>query len=251
MHERFARRLRAGDTLIGTIVSLSSPEVIEIVSDAGFDWLFVEAEHAPVSAYVLQSMIRAAADTPCLVRVPNHEEIWIKRVLDMGAAGFIVPNVNSAEQARAIIGYAKYAPAGSRGVGLGRANRYGMNVSEYLQKANEFTTVVLQAEHVDAVTNIEAIARVEGVDAILVGPNDLAASMGHLGDLDHPEVQEAIAHVYKVCLRAGVAAGIFASGPAALRPAVERGFKLLACGVDTVMLGQAARTLLDETRLFT
>jgi 2-dehydro-3-deoxyglucarate aldolase len=120
----FRERLRRGDLLVGPMVCLTSPEVVEILCGAGFDWLFLEAEHAPASPQTLQHMMIAARDVPCVVRLPNHDEIWVKRVLDMGAAGVIVPQVNTAAQARDVVRYAKYAPMGGRGAGVSRAHGY-------------------------------------------------------------------------------------------------------------------------------
>jgi 2-dehydro-3-deoxyglucarate aldolase len=243
MPHSFRERLLRGDVLVGPMVCLSSPEVVEILCGAGFDWLFLEAEHAPATPQSLQHMMIAAGDTPCVVRLPNHDEIWVKRALDMGAAGVIVPQVNSAEQAREVVRFAKYAPVGQRGVGVSRAHGYGYAVVDYIARANQDTAVIVQAEHIDAVKNIEAITDVPGLDAVLIGPYDLSASMGKMGRVNDPEVVEAISVVARTAKRKNLKLGFFGVSVDAVKPYVESGFTLIAAGVDTMLLGQAASLL--------
>jgi 2-dehydro-3-deoxyglucarate aldolase len=239
----FRTRLRRGDLLVGTIVSLAAPEVVEIIADCGFDWLFLETEHAPLGPLELQRAIIAARDVPCVVRLPNHEEIAIKRALDAGAAGIIVPQVNTAAQAREIVACAKYPPLGRRGVGVARANGYGYDVGGHVARANDETAVIVQAEHIESVRNIEDIAQTPGLDAIFVGPYDLSASMGKVGQLDDPDVLEAIAQVATAGRAAGLALGFFAAAPEPVLARRAEGFTLVACGVDTLFLRQAARAV--------
>ena len=184
----FHQRLKDHKALVGTIVSLASPEVAEVLSAAGFDWLFIDAEHSPLDALTIQRILMGAGSTPCLVRLARGDEVSIKKALDVGAAGIIAPLVNSAEQAVQVVRHAKYAPLGTRGVGVGRAHGYGFAFQEYVSSANDETVVVVQAEHIDAVNNMEAIVQVPGVDAVLVGPYDLSASLGRLGEVTHPDV---------------------------------------------------------------
>ncbi len=248
MSATFRQRLKNRETLFGTLVTLGIPEIAEVLSGAGFDWLFLDAEHAPLDTPALQRMVMGAGATPCLVRLAAGSELEIKKALDIGAAGIIAPQVNSAEHARQVVGWAKYSPLGTRGVGAARAHGYGFAFKEYLAIANEDTVVVVQAEHKDAVSNIEAIVQVAGVDAVLVGPNDLSASLGHLGDPAHPDVVAAIDRVTEVCRRTGMPLGIFGMNPAAVKPYLERGYTLIVCGVDTVLLGTAARELLNHIK---
>ncbi len=240
MPDSFRERLRRGDLLIGPMVCLGSPEVVEILCGAGFDWLFLEAEHAPASPQGLKNMMIAARDVPCVVRLPNHDEIWVKRALDMGAAGVIVPQVNTAEQARAIVRYAKYAPEGQRGVGVSRAHGYGYAVADYIARANQDTAVIVQAEHIDAVRNIDAITDVPGIDAVLIGPYDLSASMGKMGQVNDAEVVAAIDTVARTARRKNLRLGFFGVSVDAVKSRLADGFTLIAAGVDTMMLGQAA-----------
>ncbi len=248
MEISFRQRLKDREVLIGTVVTLSIPEVTEVLSGAGFDWLFLDAEHGPLDTLTLQRLVMGAGATPCLVRLAASNELEIKKALDIGAAGIIAPQVNSAEQAAQVVRWAKYSPLGTRGVGAARAHGYGYTFKEYLATANDNTVVVVQAEHGEAVNNIEAIAQVAGVDAVLVGPNDLAASLGHQGDLAHPEVAAAIDRVTEVCRRVGMPLGIFGMNPAAVKPYLDRGYTLIVCGVDTVLLDTAARELLNHIK---
>lgn len=248
MPTSFRERLRRGDLLVGPMVCLSSPEVVEVLCGAGFDWLFLEAEHAPVSPQALQHMMIAARDVPCVVRLPNHDEIWVKRALDMGAAGVIVPQVNTAAQARDLVRFAKYAPAGARGVGVSRAHGYGYAVADYIARANQDTAVIVQAEHIDAVRNIEAITDVPGLDAVLIGPYDLSASMGKMGQVNDPEVVAAFDTVATTARRKNLKLGFFGVSADAVKTRVAEGFTLIAAGVDTMLLGQAASNLYRELK---
>jgi 2-dehydro-3-deoxyglucarate aldolase/4-hydroxy-2-oxoheptanedioate aldolase len=194
----------------------------------------------------VQALLQAAGPgCPCLVRVPAGEEAWIKTALDTGAAGLIVPQVHSAEQAERVVSLCKYPPQGTRGVGVARAQGYGNRFGEYVAAANEQIAVVLQAESAEAVHNIGAIARVPGVDAVLVGPYDLSASLGKPGELADPDVLGAIAAVRDACLSAGVRLGAFGTDAPAVRSFIDQGFTLIAAGLDTLFLSGAARDLLS------
>ena len=242
-------RLRRGDLLLGTMVTLSTPATAEILASLEFDWLFVDAEHGALETAELAAILQAVSrDVACVVRVPEASEVPIKKALDLGAAGIIVPQVNTAEQAADVVRFARYAPEGARGVGLARAHGYGMRFKEYVESANAEIAVVVQAEHARAVDNIEAIVRVPGVDAVLLGPYDLAASLGKMGKVDDPAVVAAIGRVTDVCKAAGMPLGYFGVSAAAVKPYVDRGYTLIVAGVDTLLLGQAARTLLADLR---
>ena len=245
----FRTRLLQGDLLIGTMITLTSPEVAEIMAEVGFDWLFLDAEHSVFEAREIQALLQAAGSAmPCVVRLPMAAEVPIKKALDVGAAGIIAPLVNSAAQAEQVVRLAKYAPAGARGVGIGRAHRYGLKLREYVADANQHTAVIVQAEHIDAVRNIESIVRVEGVDAVLIGPYDLSASLGCLGQVDHPDVTHAIDRVTEVCQQAGVPLGIFGVSADAVKPYIDRGYTLIVAGVDTMLMAQAAGRLLAQLK---
>jgi 2-keto-3-deoxy-L-rhamnonate aldolase RhmA len=249
MTHDFRARLLRGDLLIGTMITLPSPEVAELMASIGFDWLFLDAEHGVLDARELQAILQGAgAAVPCVVRTAAAAEVPIKKALDVGAAGIIAPQVNSAAQAAEVVRLAKYAPTGTRGVGVGRAHGYGLNLPDYLATANDRIAVIVQAEHIDAVAQIETIVRVAGVDAVLVGPYDLSASLGRLGDVEHPDVVAAIDRVTTVCRQAGVCLGIFGVSAAAVRPYVARGYTLIVAGLDTLLLGQAAKDVLSQLK---
>jgi len=242
----FAKRLRSNEVLTGTLVSLPSPEICELLANIGYDWLFIDAEHGAFNPQQAQTMLQAATPTPCLVRVPADETIWLKKALDIGAAGVIVPQVHNATQAKKIITNCKYAPAGDRGIGIGRAHKYGIDFERYLKNANEETAVVLQAESSEAVENINAIVALEGIDAILIGPYDLSASLGKPGEIDHPIVQAAIKKIIDACKNAKISMGIFGISADAVLPYKEKGFSLLTVGIDTTFLIDSAKETLSR-----
>lgn len=245
----FRARLKRGELLCGTILSLSSLEAAEVLAAAGFDWLFVDMEHSVLDPAQVQGLLQAVAGrAACILRIPLNDEIWIKKALDTGATGIMVPQINTPEEARRAVRLSKYAPLGTRSVGVSRAHGYGAALGEYLRRANDETVVVVQAEHIQAVENIEAILDVEGIDAVLVGPYDLSASMGMMGQVDSPEVQAAIARVRQACLARKMPLGIFAVTGSRARDYAAEGFTLLAGSSDTLMLVQAAQQTMRELR---
>ncbi len=246
--QQFRQKLLAGERLVGPMVTLGAPEVAEILARVGFDWLFLDAEHAPFDALSLQRMMQAAGDTPCLVRLAASQEVPIKQALDVGAAGIIAPMVNSAAEAAQIVRWCRYSPQGTRGVGLSRGHGYGLSFSEYLEAANDSVAVVVQAEHIQAVENIEAIVQVEGVDGVLIGPYDLSASLGVMGQVEHPEVAVAIDRVTAVCQRVHMPLGVFGVSATAVQPYIEKGYTLITAGVDTLFLSSAAGRLLKQVQ---
>lgn len=245
----FRSRLLNGEVLIGTMVTLPTAATAEILADVGFDWLFIDGEHGPLAIGDILAILQAVGHrVPCIVRVPEAAEVPIKKVLDLGASGIIVPQVNTPEQAAAVVRFARYAPAGQRGVGLARAQGYGMRFQEYLESANDLVTVIVQAEHATAVDNIDKIVKVPGVDAVLLGPYDLSASLGKMGLIDDPVVTSAIERITDACQTAGMRMGYFGVTAGAIRPFIERGYTLIAAGVDTVFLGGAAKKMLADVR---
>ena len=244
MDRSFSERLRTGERLLGTIATLPSPEAAELLSLCGFDWLFVDLEHGPGDVLTAQRMLQAAR-CPCLVRAPDTSDAAVKRVLDIGCEGIILPGLLSAAQIELAVAACRYPPAGRRGVASARAHGYGMEFKSYLMDANEELVIVPQIEHIEAVRDIEAIAVVPGVSALFIGPNDLAASMGHLGQDTHPEVGLAIERVRSVCEEARRRVGIYASTPDAAARWMAAGFTLVAVGSDIGMLGQRGRDIVQ------
>jgi 2-dehydro-3-deoxyglucarate aldolase len=236
----FASRLRQGELLVGPIVSLPCADVAAALSMCGFDWLFIDAEHGAFNPQEALPLLHAAGDFPCIVRVPAANDYWICKALDCGAVGIMVPKVGNAVQARDIVARAKYAPMGQRGMGLGRAHGYGTDPG-YVQRANDETVVVVQAETKEAVDNIDAIAAVAGVDAVLIGPNDLAASLGVPGQLQSPIVLEAIDTIIAACKSRNMPVGFFGTTAEAVQPLIDKGATLIALGVDMLLLVSAAK----------
>lgn len=248
MKKSFRSRLLANETLIGTLVATASTETVESLASLGFDWLFIDAEHGAFSPEQVISLLQAAHDCPCLVRIPSPDEAWVKKILDAGANGIIVPQINTLEQAHDVVNYAKYPPMGKRGVGLGRAHGYGKDFATYLEHANQDTVIVLQAETLAVLDCVEEIAALEAVDAILIGPYDLSASLGHMGDISHPVVQDAIQRVKQACDKQSTQLGIFGVTAGSVSPYKAMGFTLLTVGVDTIFLQTAATHELNELR---
>jgi 2-dehydro-3-deoxyglucarate aldolase/4-hydroxy-2-oxoheptanedioate aldolase len=245
----FREILGRGKPLVGTVVTMPSAAVAEVLSEVGYDWLFVDGEHGPLGIEAIVSILQAAQHRcPCLVRIPAVEEVWVKRVLDAGADGIIAPLVNSAEAARRLVAWAKYPPVGRRSVGGGRAHSYGRTFDRYLRFANDRIAVVVQIEHVDGARQIEAILGVPGIDAVFIGPYDLSGSLGKPGQVGDPEVQTHIRNVRDACLAQGKPLGIFTADAEAARPYVDQGFVLLAVGVDAAHLGDAAEASLARVR---
>lgn len=249
MHKSFRKDLKARKLLLGTMVTLPTAATAEILAGLGFDWLFVDGEHGPLETAEILSILQTVGEkAACLVRVPFADEVHIKKVLDLGAAGIIAPQVNTALHAANVVKWSRYAPLGARGVGLARAHGYGMSFQDYVESANDQVAVVVQAEHKEAVENIEAIVQVEGVDAVLLGPYDLSASLGKMGQIDATEVIEAIEHITQTCLKANMPLGYFGVTAEAVKPYIDKGYTLIVSGVDTLLLGTAARKLLANLR---
>ena len=240
------QRLREAKPLIGTLVSLPSTDVADILSRVGFDYLWIETEHAPMDVLQAQGLIQAVGGRcPCLMRIPDKKEVWVKKALDVGCDGIVVPQIRSAEEARRIVEWSLYPPKGRRSVGVSRAHGYGMAFQEYVQAANDELVIVLQAEHTDAVESIDAIVQVEGIDAVLIGPFDLSGSLGVLGQTDHPRVLDAIRRVQHGCRAADMPVGIFAADVETARRYVGEGFTLIALAMDAFFLWQGARAALE------
>lgn len=235
-------RLAAGDVVLGSWLSFAFAPVTEMMARAGFDYLVIDQEHAAIGAAECLTMIQiiSLCGVEPWVRVGANDARLIKRALDSGATGVVVPMVNSAEEARAAVAAARYPPHGARGAGLFRAQAYGLGFAEYRPRADAETVVVVQIEHIDAVRCLEEIVSVPGVDAFIVGPYDLSGSVGHPGAYDHPDVQRALQEIERVMLASDVPGGfhVVHSGEDELRRRVDAGYRLIAYGDDMVFLGE-------------
>ena len=243
---RFKARLLQGDLQIGCWLALADPYGAELCAGAGFDWLLIDAEHAPNDNRSILSQLQAMApyDSQPVVRPPVGESWMIKQLLDLGVETLLVPMVETASQAAAIVAATRYPPHGIRGVGsaIARASRWGRDET-YLASANERMCVLLQIESRTGLDNLEAIAAVPGVDGVFIGPADLSASMGFLGNPGADEMVIAIEGAIGRIRQTGCAPGILSTDPTTARNYIDLGCRFVAVGVDTVLLAGAARTL--------
>lgn len=247
---KLRRQLQAGERLIGCWLSLGSPISTEVVGVAGFDWLLLDAEHAPNDVLSLIPQLMALKDSASapVVRPPWNDTVLIKRLLDAGCHNFLVPFVETAEQARAAVAATRYPPAGVRGVSVSqRSNRYG-SVPDYFKQVNEQIVLVVQIESRAGVEAAAQIAAVDGVDGLFIGPGDLAAAYGHLGNPAHAEVQQAIQQVHEAARAARKATGILAPAEADARRYLDMGMSFVAVGSDLGLLRMQSQALCDKYR---
>jgi 4-hydroxy-2-oxoheptanedioate aldolase len=241
----FKRGLLSGTPQFGLWLSMTSPVATEVVAGAGFDWMLVDTEHSANDLVEVASHLRAAVGGTAepVVRPPWNEPVGVKRLLDIGVRSFLFPFCQSAEEARRAVAATRYPPDGIRGVATAtRANRYG-RVADYMKRAHEEICVLVQVETRRAMAEIEAIAAVDGVDGIFIGPSDLAADMGHLGNPLHPEVQNAIVEAGKRIRKAGKAAGYLSGREDENRRMLEAGFNFVAVGSDVAILARQSEAL--------
>ncbi|NPD16348.1 HpcH/HpaI aldolase/citrate lyase family protein [Xinfangfangia sp. D13-10-4-6] len=246
----FKRRLLAGEALHGLWLSLASPVSSEALSLIGFDWLLFDTEHAAIDLGAVQPLLQAAAagaSSP-VVRPAWNDKVLIKRALDMGAQTLLIPFVETPEEAAAAVAATRYPPGGIRGVAGGtRASRFGLT-SDYFQVADQEICVLVQLETTAALTRLEEIAAVPGVDGIFIGPSDLSASMGFLGRPGAPEVQRVLQDTAARIRNTGKAAGILATNPEDARRYLDWGYSFVAGAVDLGLLLKAAGETLSRMR---
>lgn len=242
----FKAALTSGTPRIGLWLSMADPYLAEVAATAGFHWLLIDGEHAPNDMRSTLQSLQAVAAYPShpVVRVVDGDPSRIKRLLDIGARTLLVPMVDTAEQARALVAATRYPPRGIRGVGsaVGRASQWSLR-GDYLAVADDEICLLVQAETTTALRNLPALCETDGVDGVFIGPADLAASMGHRGNSGHPEVQAAIETAMRTIVASGKAAGTLTSDPALARRYLELGCTFVATGVDILLFAGAARKL--------
>ncbi len=241
----FKQALAEGREQIGLWFSLSSAYAMEIVAGAGFDWVLIDMEHSPNDLESVLGQLQAIAPYPShpVVRVPWNDMVLVKRVLDIGAQSLLIPMVSSAEEARAAVAAVRYPPQGVRGVaGTTRATRFG-RVPGYTQQANAQMCVLVQIETAQGLQNLDEIVAVDGVDGVFIGPADLHASLGQLGQLHHPDVWPRIEDAVQRIRRAGKAPGFLSPTEADARRVLELGGLFVAVGSDTGLLARGADAL--------
>lgn len=236
-------------SLIGTIFTIGAPQVAEMISIAGFDWVLIDMEHSTLSLDSVQIALQVMGDKMIrIVRVPGNNDIWIKRVLDTGCDGILVPMVKNAEEAGKAVNSSKYPTEGQRSVGVSRAHKFGAAFKEYVTRANDDLIVMIQIEHIDGVKNIDSILDVPGIDSIFIGPYDLSSSMGLMGQVDHHDVRAAIDLVKRKCQAAEIPYGIFGISPESLEKELKDGCTFALCGIDASLLSGAFKEMLEKLK---
>lgn len=243
---RFRRAMSAGQTRYGLWLGLADRTAAEIAAGAGFDWLLIDHEHAPFElADILSHLqVMAAYEVAPIVRPVDDNPSLLKKMLDIGVQTFLLPMVETAAQAQAIVRALRYPPAGNRGLGasLARAASWGQSPA-YLSRANEEICLLVQVETVAGLANLAALLEVEGVDGVFIGPSDLSASMGHVGDPGHPDVVAAVRGALRMIAAGGRYAGVLCLDPALADEYRACGANFIGVGVDTLLLARGARQL--------
>ena len=246
----FKRGLESGRQMIGLWNSIPGSLAAEAVASCGFDWVVIDTEHAATDIPLVLPMLQAMAPYPVapVVRPAANDPVLIKRLLDLGAQTLLVPYVETVEDARAAVAAMRYAPAGMRGMaGVTRANRFGA-IAGYAARAEQELCLIVQAETLATLDRIEEICAVDGVDAVFIGPADLAATMGLPGQAAHPEVRDVIAQMIRRIVAAGKPAGILTFDQAYARDCIALGTSFTAVGMDLALMVQAARSLATAFR---
>lgn len=245
----FKKKLTSGTICLGTWVSFTDPTVTELLSGAGFDFLVIDMEHAPLTIEVVQlHLLALRGGVTGIVRVPSNDPVLIKQVLDVGAPGVMIPMVSSKEEAEKAVASCFYPPRGIRGFGPRRASLYDRLGGTYLQKAQD-VLVMIQIEHIEGVHRVDEILGVNGVGAIFIGPWDLSGSLGVLGEIDHPQVVASIAHVIAKAQEKGVPVGM--AVPLSKQEAqrwMEKGIQFLTVGTDYGFLAQGVDVMVRTLR---
>lgn len=252
MHRNFKDALRGPRPSIGSWISAGNTAVAEILARAGFEWLVIDLEHSTIDLAMAGELIRVIdlCGVAPLVRLTSNDADLTKRVLDAGAHGIVVPMVNSPDEARRAVAATRYAPAGTRGVGLSRAQGYGTSFADYLRWQTDGPTVIVQIEHRDALEHLPDILAVPGVDGLIIGPYDLSCSLGIPGQFDRPEYTEAMRHILETARSLDVPAGLHIVEPDLdrLERTIREGYAFIAYSVDFRMLDIVARAGVARAR---
>jgi 2-keto-3-deoxy-L-rhamnonate aldolase RhmA len=244
--------LRKGIVAFGVFVQIGHPDITEILSTLGFDWIVLDAEHGPLGFETMQIMLQAMSGnkTIPIIRVPWNDPVSIKRALDIGAYGLLIPLVSSRREAEDAVRAMRYPPRGIRGVGPRRASRYFLDFKEYVSTADNELLTIVQIETKEALNNISEILSVDGVDAYFLGPADLSSALGHIGEFQHQEVEEAIMKTLEAGKKAHKIGGIYGLGMDDVQRRIEQGFQFIAIGSDTRFLVGSALESLNKIRGF-
>ncbi len=246
------RKVTGGQPIFGCWLEMCSPIAAEIIAQAGYDVVLIDLEHGPGSILDAVSLMHAVQGRACapLIRVPTNDPVILKRVLDIGVAGVMIPAVNTPAQATAAVSACRYPPNGIRGMAASivRASDYGAQWRDYVTAADASLLIMCQIESAEAVDNAAAIAAVEGVDMLFIGPFDLSAGLGHLGDPDHPEVRKRISEVEAAAKQAGRALGGIPTPGRSADDLLAAGYRLILADADVGLLGESARARVKALR---
>jgi 2-keto-3-deoxy-L-rhamnonate aldolase RhmA len=241
----FRQALLQRRVTIGTWLQINNPTAAEVLANAGYEWIAIDIEHTDIDIVSLTALLRGmyGRGAAPIARVSTNDTIEIRRALDVGAAGVLVPFVSTADQARRAVAAARYPPQGVRGFSFCRANNWGVDFASEARSANDNVAVVIMIESKEGVENIEAIVAVDGLDAVFIGPYDLSGSYGIPGQIQAPVVRDACRRVIQACQRGNKSVGLLVVRPTpeAVRQALEDGFTLICVGIDTVFLDEGAR----------
>ena len=246
------QKLDNNQPTIGTWLTIPHPIIAEIMAKAGFDWITVDLEHTMTDLGSAGELIQVIdlCGVSALVRLTSNDRNQIKRVMDAGAGGIIVPMVNTREEAEAAVAATRYMPDGNRGVGLYRAQKFGNGFQDYIEWQKNNTVVIVQIEHIQAVNNLDDILSVDGVDAIFIGPYDLSCSMGIPGEFEHPDFLKTLDQINKLAAEKGICSGIHIvePDPEALTTRLQEGYGLIAYSVDMRVLDVGLRLGIERFR---
>ncbi|WP_096026873.1 HpcH/HpaI aldolase family protein [Campylobacter lanienae] len=246
------QKLKNKELTIGSWVTIGHPSVVEIMANAGFEWLVIDIEHTSIDLTMVQILISTiqSKGLKALIRVSKNEEVVIKRVLDMRADGIIVPMITNADDAQKAVDYAKYPPIGKRGVGLFRAQNYGLSFNEYKKWVNDELVIIAQIEHYLAAENIESIIKIEGIDGIIIGPYDLSGSLGYPGEYDRLEVKEAINKILLACDKNNIPSGfhVIETDTSNIVEKIKQGCTFLAYSLDFLFLLNSSKTGMENIK---
>lgn len=246
------QKLKNKELTIGSWVTIGHPSVVEVMANAGFEWLVIDIEHTSIDLTMVQILISTiqSKGLKALIRVSKNEEVVIKRALDMGADGIIVPMITNGDDAQKAVDYAKYPPIGKRGVGLFRAQNYGLSFNEYKKWVNDELVIIAQVEHYLAAENIESIITTEGIDGIIIGPYDLSGSLGYPGEYNRSEVKEAINKILLACDKHNIPSGfhVIETDTSKISEKIKQGCTFLAYSLDFLFLLNSSKAGMENIK---
>ncbi|HKW04415.1 MAG TPA: aldolase/citrate lyase family protein [Nitrososphaerales archaeon] len=246
MKNKLKERLYAGNSCLGTWITIGNPDIVDILKNLPFEWFMFDMEHSYFSFESVKTMMQALGEGPTpMVRIGQVDQLLAKRALDIGSQGLLVPLVNSKEEAERLVKYSMYPPSGVRGAGPGRASKFGMNLPEYLRTANQELLLAVQIETTEALSKVDEILDAKGIDIGFVGPTDLTISLGLVDDRSNPKIIEAMERVIRSCKAHGKIPGTLAVSVEEARKFLKLGFQFISLASDSRFLSYGARSYLE------